>query len=117
MAGMHTSSAPRGPMGHGSVGHGARGAAGQRIDRGTWGRLFKYCRRFLPAVAVALICAMVGTVLTLLGPNMLSDITDAVQDGIAPNSDKLEQVVEAVTRNIEANAEACLLYTSPSPRD
>ncbi|MFQ6858988.1 MAG: ABC transporter ATP-binding protein [Collinsella sp.] len=106
MAGMHTSSAPRGPMGHGSVGHGARGAAGQRIDRGTWGRLFKYCRRFLPAVAVALICAMVGTVLTLLGPNMLSDITDAVQDGIAPNSDKLEQVVEAVTRNIEANAEA-----------
>ena len=49
---------------------------------------------------------MVGTVLTLLGPNMLSDITDAVQDGIAPNSDKLEQVVEAVTRNIEANAEA-----------
>ncbi|MHA7993836.1 ABC transporter ATP-binding protein [Collinsella sp. BM28] len=106
MAGMHTSSAPRGPMGHGSVGHGARGAAGQRIDRGTWGRLFKYCRRFLPAVAVALICAMVGTVLTLLGPNMLSDITDAVQDGTAPNSDKLEQVVEAVTRNIEANAEA-----------
>ena len=106
MAGMHTSSAPRGPMGHGSVEHGARGAAGQRIDRGTWGRLFKYCRRFLPAVAVALICAMVGTVLTLLGPNMLSDITDAVQDGIAPNSDKLEQVVEAVTRNIEANAEA-----------
>ena len=109
MAGMHGSSAPRGPMGHGGhgpMGHGGRGAAGQRIDRGTWGKLLKYCRRFVPAVAVALVCAMVGTVLTLLGPNMLSDITDAVQDGIAPDTDKLEQVVEAVTGNIEANAEA-----------
>ncbi len=100
MADMHGSSAPRGPMGHGG-----RGAAGQRIDRGTWGKLLKYCRRFVPAVAVALVCAMVGTVLTLLGPNMLSDITDAVQDGIAPDSDKLEQVVEVVMGNIEANAE------------
>lgn len=100
MAGMHGSSAPRGPMGHGG-----RGAAGQRIDRGTWGKLLKYCRRFVPAVAVALVCAMVGTVLTLLGPNMLSDITDAVQDGIAPDTDKLEQVVEVVMGNIEANAE------------
>lgn len=109
MAGMHGSSAPRGPMGHGGhgpMGHGGRGAAGQRIDRGTWGKLLKYCRRFVPAVAVALVCAMVGTVLTLLGPNMLSDITDAVQDGIAPDTDKLEQVVETVTGNIEANAEA-----------
>lgn len=109
MAGMHGSSAPRGPMGHGGhgpMGHGGRGAAGQRIDRGTWGKLLKYCRRFVPAVAVALVCAMVGTVLTLLGPNMLSDITDAVQDGIAPDTDKLEQVVEVVTGNIEANAEA-----------
>lgn len=101
MAGMHGSSAPRGPMGHGG-----RGAAGQRIDRGTWGKLLKYCRRFVPAVAMALVCAMVGTVLTLLGPNMLSDITDAVQDGIAPDTDKLEQVVEVVMGNIEANAEA-----------
>lgn len=109
MAGMHGSSAPRGPMGHGGhgpMGHGGRGAAGQRIDRGTWGKLLKYCRRFVPAVAVALVCAMVGTVLTLLGPNMLSDITDAVQDGIAPDTDKLEQVVEVVMGNIEANAEA-----------
>ena len=106
MAAMHVSPAPRGPMGHGGHGPMGHGAAGQRIDRGTWGKLLRYCRRFVPAVAVALVCAMIGTVLTLLGPNMLSDITDAVQDGIAPDTEKLEQVVEAVTGNIEANAEA-----------
>ena len=63
MAAMHASPAPRGPMGHGGhgpMGHGARGAAGQHIDRGTWGKLLRYCRRFVPAVAVALVCAMVG---------------------------------------------------------
>ena len=106
MAAMHASPAPRGPMGHGGHGPMGHGAAGQRIDRGTWGKLLRYCRRFVPAVAVALVCAMIGTVFTLLGPNMLSDITDAVQDGIAPDTEKLEQVVEAVTGNIEANAEA-----------
>ena len=106
MAAMHASPAPRGAMGHGGHGPMGHGAAGQHIDRGTWGKLLRYCRRFVPAVAVALVCAMVGTVLTLLGPNMLSDITDAVQDGIAPDTEKLEQVVEAVTGNIEANAEA-----------
>ena len=106
MAAMHASPAPRGPMEHGGHGPMGHGAAGQRIDRGTWGKLLRYCRRFVPAVAVALVCAMIGTVFTLLGPNMLSDITDAVQDGIAPDTEKLEQVVEAVTGNIEANAEA-----------
>ena len=71
MAAMHASPAPRGPMGHGGHGPMGHGAAGQRIDRGTWGKLLRYCRRFVPAVAVALVCAMIGTVLTLLGPNKI----------------------------------------------
>ena len=51
---------------------------------------------------MALVCAVVGTVLTLFGPNMLSDITDAIQDGIAPDTDKLEQIVTTVTDNMRA---------------
>ena len=93
-------------MMHGHAPHGARGRDGapQRVDHATWGKLLRYCRRYVPAVAVALVCAMVGTVLTLLGPNMLSDITDAVQNGIAPDTEALERVVQTVTENIEANA-------------
>nr|WP_222705678.1 ABC transporter ATP-binding protein [Collinsella sp. BA40] len=95
-------------MMHGHAPHGARGRDGapQRVDHATWGKLLRYCRRYVPAVAVALVCAMVGTVLTLLGPNMLSDITDAVQNGIAPDTEALERVVQTVTENIEANAGA-----------
>ena len=96
-------------MMHGHASHGARGRDGapQRVDHATWGKLLRYCRRYVPAVAVALVCAMVGTVLTLLGPNMLSDITDAVQNGIAPDTEALERVVQTVTENIEANTGAC----------
>lgn len=100
----------RGPMGgHGPMGGrgpmGRRGAAGQKIDHSTWGKLLAFCRRYVPAVAVALVCAAVGTVLTLLGPNMLSDITDAIQNGIAPDTDKLELIVTTVSDNMQHNAQ------------
>ena len=93
-------------MMHGHASHGARGRDGapQRIDHATWGKLLRYCKRYVPAVAMALVCAMIGTVLTLLGPNMLSDITDAVQDGIAPDTEMLERVVGTMTDSIERNA-------------
>ena len=84
---------------------GGRGAAGQKIDHSTWGKLLAFCRRYVPAVAVALVCAAVGTVLTLLGPNMLSDITDAIQNGIAPDTDKLELIVTTVSDNMQHNAQ------------
>ena len=94
----------RGPMGgHGPMG--GRGAAGQKIDHSTWGKLLAFCRRYVPAVAVALVCAAGGTVLTLLGPNMLSDITDAIQNGIAPDTDKLELIVTTVSDNMQHNAQ------------
>ena len=104
-------------MMHGHAPHGARGRDGapQRVDHATWGKLLRYCRRYVPAVAVALVCAMIGTVLTLLGPNMLSDITDAVQDGIAPDTEALERVVQTVTENIEANAGALARQQSGVP--
>ncbi len=100
----------RGPMGgHGHMGGrgpmGGRGAAGQKIDRKTWGKLLAFCRRYVPAVAIALVCAAVGTILTLLGPNMLSDITDAIQNGIAPDTDKLELIVTTVSDNMQQNAQ------------
>lgn len=96
--GGHGHMGGRGPMG-------GRGAAGQKIDHKTWGKLFAFCRRYVPAVVIALACAAVGTVLTLLGPNMLSDITDAIQNGIAPDTDKLELVVTTVSDNMQQNAQ------------
>ncbi len=57
-----------------------------------WGKLFGYMHRYRIAIAAAVVMACIGTVLTLLGPNMLSDMTDLIQEGIFGTMD-LETVV------------------------
>ncbi|WP_144488985.1 ABC transporter ATP-binding protein [Bacillus thuringiensis] len=48
-----------------------------------WGKLIAYCKPYLPAIIFALVLAAVGTIFTIIGPNMLSDITDLITEGIA----------------------------------
>jgi len=45
-------------------------------------KLIRYCNRFLPIIIVALIFAVVGTVLQVIGPNRLSAITDEIGKGL-----------------------------------
>lgn len=53
----------------------------------TWSKLLRYCRKYVPVIAIALIFAAVGTVLTLFGPDKLSEITDKITAGLAGNID------------------------------
>lgn len=41
-------------------------------------RLFKYCKKHIWAIVVAVVFAIVSTVLTLIGPNKLQDMTDII---------------------------------------
>ncbi len=62
---------------------------------GAWKKLFGYCRKYIAAIAVALVCAVLGTVLTLIGPDKLSEMTDTITAGIAPNASvDMEKVLE-----------------------
>ncbi len=88
----------------GAMGMGGRGgAAGGPIAKGTWGKLLAYCRRYTAVLVLALACAVGGTALTLAGPHMLSDMTDAITDGIKPDTDELQKIVTAVQKNVQAN--------------
>lgn len=49
----------------------------------TWGRLFKYCKKFFPAILIALVFAVGGAVFTILGPDKIADMTEAIGLGIA----------------------------------
>jgi ATP-binding cassette, subfamily B, multidrug efflux pump len=53
----------------------------------TWSKLLRYCRKYVPVIVIALICAAVGTVLTLFGPDKLSEITDKITAGLAGSID------------------------------
>ena len=81
---------PRGPMGRGM----GRGAGEKAKDfTGTWKKLLSYCKKYLPAIVVAMVCAVAGTVLNLLGPDKLSDLTKEVTQGLMGGVD-----LEAVKR-------------------
>ncbi len=46
------------------------------------GKLLHYCRRYLPIIIIALIGAGIGTSLTILGPDKLSEMTDLMSEGL-----------------------------------
>ncbi|MEK4345894.1 ABC transporter ATP-binding protein [Paenibacillus sp. FSL P4-0184] len=53
----------------------------------TWSKLLRYCSKYVPVIVIALICAAAGTVLTLFGPDKLSEITDKITAGLAGSID------------------------------
>jgi ATP-binding cassette subfamily B protein len=54
---------------------------------GTWKKLFRYCRNYMAGIVLALACSVGGTVLTLMGPDRLSDMTDCITDGLMTGID------------------------------
>jgi len=70
---------------------------------GTWKKLFGCFGKYKVLVVIALCCAAVATVFTLLGPNRLSDITDYITEGIQPDTEKLTEITEDVSENLSAN--------------
>ena len=70
---------------------------------GTWKKLLGYCRRYLAVFMIAILCAAAGTVLTLIGPDKLSEMTDTITADITPNTEALTELTEAVSENASAN--------------
>ena len=67
----------RGPGG--PHGPGPRVAEKPKDFKKAMGKLILFIKPFIAAVVVALVFAVAGTVLNLVGPNVLSDLTDAIQ--------------------------------------
>lgn len=93
-------SARRGMMGRGHMGRGGEKA---NDFKGTWKKLLIYCRKYLGAMIVALIFAVIGTVFTLIGPDKLSELTDTITAGIMPDIEAMKTISEAVSGNITDN--------------
>lgn len=59
----------------------------------TWGELINYSKKYIPTVIIAIACAMIGTIVALIGPDVLSQITDIIAAGLRTTID-----TEKVTR-------------------
>ncbi|MCD8094873.1 MAG: ABC transporter ATP-binding protein/permease, partial [Ruminococcus sp.] len=80
---------PRGPMGRRPMGGPGRGGNGEKAKdfSGTMRKLIVYSRKSMPVVIIALLFAVVATILNLLGPDKLSDMTDLITEGIVTGID------------------------------
>lgn len=76
-----------GPMGGPPGGPAGMGGEKAKDLVGTWKKLLDYCRRYTVVFIIALVCAFAGTVLTLIGPDKLSELTDCITDGIMTGID------------------------------
>ena len=78
--------------------HGARGGGEKAKDLvGIWKKLLGYCRKYLVITVIAILCSAIGTVLMLIGPDKLSELTDTITEGIMPpataiDMDKVVQI-------------------------
>ena len=93
---------PAGPMGRPSSGEKAKDLVG------TWKKLLRYCRKYIAILITAVVCAAVGVILTLAGPDQLSNMTDTITKGIAPNTEKLETITTALSDSISSNMETLM---------
>ncbi len=88
------------PMRRGPGGPGGRMRVGEKPKDlvGTWKKLLLYCRKYIAFIVIALVCAIGGTVLTLLGPDKLSEITKYIQAGLFAGNVDLDAIaVVAIT--------------------
>ena len=61
---------------------GMMGGEKAKSFKGTWGKLIQYSKKFLPVVVVALIMAAASSVMQIIGPDQLKNMTDEIIKGL-----------------------------------
>lgn len=64
----------------------------------TMNKLAGYCKKYIPAILIAWIAATAGTVLQIIGPDKLKDLTNEIMKGI-PVMIKGKQVIGSINMN------------------
>lgn len=81
--------AARRPVHGPGPGHGPMRGPGEKPKNltGTWKKILLYCKKNHTGIIVAVLASVIGTALTLLGPDKLSELTKLVTDGIMTGID------------------------------
>ena len=84
---------------------------------GTIKKLFKNMKKWRVLVIISIVLAASVSIISLITPNKLSDITDTITKGIAPNSEKFEKIGKEISSNLSDKekmmAKSQLIMTSP----
>lgn len=82
---------------------GAGGTVEKSTDfKGVWIRLIRYCKKYIPAVVIALLLATGGTVFLIIGPDKLKVMVNEITKGL-PVLLKGHQIVGAIDTTVIVN--------------
>ena len=86
----------------GRGGHGPGGASIEKAKdfKGAIKRLLHELRSFRLLITLALVLAALGSILTIFTPNILSDLTDKISEGLVVNKEALSSLTEQITLKV-----------------
>ena len=99
----------RGPMGGMRGGHGMGPVEKAKDFKGTWIKLIRYCKNYMPVILIALVIAAFGTALTIIGPNKMKDMANEIAKGL-PALVNGVPVLGAVNFNAVTNIAMTLVF-------
>lgn len=87
--GDHKKSAMPGGPGGGPMGGGPGGGSGEKAENfgKAMSQLAAYCKKYLPFICIAIVLAVAGAILNIIGPDKLADITDLITEGLMTGID------------------------------
>lgn len=65
-------------------------------------KIFASMNSFRNLMVVAIFFAMISSILALVSPNKISNITDAITEGITPNEDNIALIMKTISSNFES---------------
>ena len=71
----------------GPGGHGAMVVEKPKNFKESWGKMIRYARPQMPAIVIAMLCALAGTAISLIGPGQIQKITDLITAGVTGGID------------------------------
>ena len=66
-------------------------------------KLKKYLNKLMSLIVVAVLLSMISSILSIIGPNKIKDLTNEIQAGIVINKNNLELLTKDITKDIQEN--------------
>ncbi len=91
---------PRRPHGRGPMGMG--GGPGEKANdfKSAIKRLFSELKPYKILITISLILAVLSSILSIVAPNKLSDLTDEISSGLVVNKDNLQEIATKISENM-----------------
>ena len=88
---------------------GPKGVITEKSDNfgASWEKLLHYAKPQMPAILVAMICAVIGTIISLIGPTQVQKITDLINAGV-PDEEMLSSGIAPPPIDIQLVTSTCI---------